>query len=1454
MANRFLSNIRINDAYTFPASDGTSGQVIGTDGAGNLSFINIESEAGSTVIYKDNFSGDNSTVTFELAHAVSDEVVTQVYMDGVYQNKDTYIVSGDQITFDSAPPTGVEIEVISFNTVSTQGIIAYNAKNSTGSTIAAGTAVMAVGTDGNSGHILIAPMVADGSVEPKYFMGVTADEVLNGEYVDVVHFGVIGKINTSSFSDGDVLWLDPANNGGFTTTEPNAPSIKMAAAIVLNSGTNGKIFVRVQGNEGLHELHDVHIENLANQDILVYNTTQGYWENSKTLGDITTGNITTNGTVDGVDVSAFKAAYDVHTHVEGDITDFGNYLTNITHDTVNNKLVVTTRDAATFDVDLTQYIDDSNLARLTSGSLDAGTGIATFTRDDATTFTVDFSALFDDTDTNDFLTGASFDTADGVLTLNVSNQTDVTVDLDGRYLESYTETDTLATVTGRGSTTSSSITISTTSSPGLKISKDRNTDNRFLRLNDTGTSGKDYDLINNGNFAIYNHTDGNYVLQVTSSGNGTFYGNLTSFGTITSSGGDSTQWDTAYGWGDHSTAGYLTSYTETDTLATVTARGNTTSGDINVYGNIILTGDATTTNQGRLIDFTGFDKESTGDFTDRAYIQHTSGTGGHSGSVLFISSQNDANDGIAFDTNPSSQLKHNGHIIWDAGNDGSGSGLDADLLDGMQPGSSTNNIAFLGNTRNLVINDPEAYTGEVRLGAAWDYGGVYASNTMTVASSSDINFVINNAVYANLTTDYFSHNGKILMGTFPQSTYNSGAAWIGRAADRALGTMTVQLGQDTNRTFEVVDHAWTVVTFNVNGSGTATASGSFRAPIFYDSQDTNYYSDPNGLTRAKAINVGTNVLTGSTTYPLGVSNAQKYQIGFQNSSSSEPQYYPWLAHDDWNGSAAILHFNGIGDKFRFSRLGIGQADNDWRAPLFYDSNDTSYYVDPASTSVLNGLTVGGSDVILGSRKSYGSISGSSGDWYPLLNVNDFNGPVFATVTTYAHSSFSIVCSGGYSPSNQPSLQVLSTTWNNNGGYANATGVRIRQDGWVEVKFEWSSGPSVSVRVQAYNSSGTPVTFASSLAATTATNAVKSTFGLTTTGAMQANYMWSNVDQRAPIFYDSDDTARYVNPSSQSNMGKILFLNTVDQGTPVGEALVGRNYAYNTLELKGYGAEMMIGSQSQDLHINYRYCNGVGNNTYTPQNWYWRAGTSGNWSNHSFGYVYGYQFYDVLNTAYYCDPAGLTNIYALECAASADFNSSANFNGDAKFNARASIGTLPDTGVGLKIQGGSNGGLALKLLGGGYASTMAIETPTYGSGISFTHTGSFNVNFASFKYGANAVGYIQVTSTSTVYSTSSDYRLKENIVPMTGALDRVSLLKPSRFNFIGDDKIVDGFIAHEAQEVVPEAVTGEKDGVDYNGDPEYQGIDQSKLVPLLVGAIQELKAEVEALKQQLNGTN
>jgi len=159
-------------------------------------------------------------------------------------------------------------------------LVFYEVKNSTGSTIAKGTAVRVVGTDGNSGHKLIAPMVANGTVEPKYYIGVTYESITNGGIGKVVHFGEIDQVNTLAFNDGDVLWCDPANNGGFTTTEPNAPNVKLATAIVINSATNGKIFVRVQGNEGLHELHDVYTQSLVEGDILIYDGTNTYWKNS----------------------------------------------------------------------------------------------------------------------------------------------------------------------------------------------------------------------------------------------------------------------------------------------------------------------------------------------------------------------------------------------------------------------------------------------------------------------------------------------------------------------------------------------------------------------------------------------------------------------------------------------------------------------------------------------------------------------------------------------------------------------------------------------------------------------------------------------------------------------------------------------------------------------------------------------------------------------------------------------------------------------------------------------------------------------------------------------------------------------------------------------------------------------------------------------------------------------
>jgi len=140
------------------------------------------------------------------------------------------------------------------------------------------------------------------------------------------------------------------------------------------------------------------------------------------------------------------------------------------------------------------------------------------------------------------------------------------------------------------------------------------------------------------------------------------------------------------------------------------------------------------------------------------------------------------------------------------------------------------------------------------------------------------------------------------------------------------------------------------------------------------------------------------------------------------------------------------------------------------------------------------------------------------------------------------------------------------------------------------------------------------------------------------------------------------------------------------------------------------------------------------------------------------------------------------------------------------------------------------------------------------------SGGTNGNMIEFFNSSNSnVGNIQSNGSGTSYNTSSDYRLKENVTPISDGITRLKTLKPSRFNFIvTKDITVDGFLAHEVT-AVPEAISGTKDQVatsdDVNdevkeGDPIYQGIDQSKLVPLLTAALQEAIAKIEVLETKV----
>ena len=174
---------------------------------------------------------------------------------------------------------------------------------------------------------------------------------------------------------------------------------------------------------------------------------------------------------------------------------------------------------------------------------------------------------------------------------------------------------------------------------------------------------------------------------------------------------------------------------------------------------------------------------------------------------------------------------------------------------------------------------------------------------------------------------------------------------------------------------------------------------------------------------------------------------------------------------------------------------------------------------------------------------------------------------------------------------------------------------------------------------------------------------------------------------------------------------------------------------------------------------------------------------------------------------------------------------------ASSGAKFGFGTdAPSGKVHVKYDGwnGSDGIEMQDMYGGNYA-TIAID----------------------FQRNGSRVGTIQTTLSATQYNTSSDYRLKENVDYTWDATTRLKQLKPARFNFIADDTntLVDGFIAHEVSSIVPEAISGAKDATEtYTNDEGNeqtrivaQGIDQSKLVPLLVKTIQELEARITALE-------
>lgn len=155
----------------------------------------------------------------------------------------------------------------------------FHVKNSSGATIPKGRNVRFAGTDGASGHILIEQFVANGSVPSTYYMGVTTEDIPNGDFGKVMFFGELNGFDTSSYPAGTLLYASSTVAGGFQTTAPSAPNNIILIAATLNSKINGEIVIRPTLGSNINNDEGIKITSLSDSDLLQYKSSSGLWEN-----------------------------------------------------------------------------------------------------------------------------------------------------------------------------------------------------------------------------------------------------------------------------------------------------------------------------------------------------------------------------------------------------------------------------------------------------------------------------------------------------------------------------------------------------------------------------------------------------------------------------------------------------------------------------------------------------------------------------------------------------------------------------------------------------------------------------------------------------------------------------------------------------------------------------------------------------------------------------------------------------------------------------------------------------------------------------------------------------------------------------------------------------------------------------------------------------------------------
>ena len=410
-----------------------------------------------------------------------------------------------------------------------------------------------------------------------------------------------------------------------------------------------------------------------------------------------------------------------------------------------------------------------------------------------------------------------------------------------------------------------------------------------------------------------------------------------------------------------------------------------------------------------------------------------------------------------------------------------------------------------------------------------------------------------------------------------------------------------------------------------------------------------------------------------------------------------------------------------------------------RAPIFYDSNNTAYYVDPASISNINAVAVVGA-LTLHNKMNFpsGSSSGATfGANHYSMGVDiangSWNGPNYSDLIIGYHTGIRI--GGGYSGirfyNNSP------TTDTNNSGNGNGSESLLMTIGGGGTA---TSGADVQIHNKLI------------------------------VGGELTNNAYNAVSSTRLLLGGGND------PNSYS----------------IGTSLENYGGNYTKLDLRWHTG-IRMGARPQYGGVRIFDTEVLGTLRFS-------VGRGDAHTRVESGSLYAGEYYDINDSGYYLDPNGLSNIRTI------------------------------------KVAGAAN---------------TTFATPNIMSYGSSNTAGVANYHMRFLAQNGNSNGSISTNYYQTTYATTSDYRVKEDLQPMLNATSRLMSLNPVNFQWKDSDMRTDGFLAHEVAEVVTDAVVGEKDAVDEQGNDELQALDQSKLVPLLVKTIQEQQSVIEALEARIS---